>query len=297
MRIATHRPRLVVALALLSAIGPAPLAAQVGRVHHSDAECAEWSRALAAGGESARHALDYADLPGCPDVGPRALAAALRDARAETDTTYLLRLTAQAGNLGHPAILAAALQLAGDRSATTEARATAMLILAGELGYGMDVAGRSGGEVLVVPLPDQKPCYLNARVAGLPPAAAAAQSADAPRRVAVVLDHLRTDASEPVLLRNLARCLRVTVRGVPPQIDVSGVRLEYVCGNWFRIGNPTAEALTFTYVAERAGERHIVGVRPRGEFSIATETPSAMKLYYDGRLIQTAENRGTTCPK
>ena len=284
-------------LAAIAVLAPGVALAQFRRELPSAAECAAWARGLAAGGREALEALDTGWLAGCPSSGPTALASALRGARAETDTAYLARLAGAAGNLEHPAVLSAALDLAADRGASIPARATALLILPGQVGAGPGVNGLPVGTLLTQELPAAGLCGPGLRTPHAAAPAAAARPADAPRRMAVIVDRIRTDPTEAELLRNLARCVRPVVKGVPPQVDVHGVRLSYVCGNWFRVSNPTPETLTFAYVAERIGERLGVSVPARGENSIATTAPSSVRLYYDGRLIQTAENRGTSCPK
>ena len=298
MRTVLRLRALAVVCVLLPAVGrPAVARAQLRRDLPSVADCAQWAQSLAAGGQAAIETLDRGWLAGCPNSGPAALASALRGARAETDTAYLVRLADVAGNLEHPAILAAALELAGDRGATTAARATALLVLPGQLGAGPGVNGLPGGVLLTQPLPATGVCAPGLRATHAAAPASAASRGDAPRRVAAVVDRIRTDASEPDLLRSLARCVRPAVKGVPPQVDVSAVRLTYVCGNWFRVRNPTRESLLFEFVAEGTGERRRLRVSAGGERTIATDAPARVRLYYDGRSIQAAANGGAPCPK
>lgn len=285
------------ALAVTLHAGASTVGAQSLGGPPSAENCVRWGSALAAGRDSALGALNMGWFGGCRDVGPRALAAALERAGSETDTTYLSALSARAGTLTHPAILSAALRLASDRAASVEARAAGLLVLSGEFGHGMDINGRAGGTLLTVALPEPGACFVGLRVVSPDPPATAALPSDAPRQAAVVVDRIRTDASEPTLLRTLARCVRPAVaRGVPPQVDVSGVRLNYACGDWFRIHNPTGEPLTFTFAAEKTGERHNIIVPPGGERQFAIAAPSTVRLYFDGRLIQTTTHGGTTCP-
>ena len=229
-------------------------------------------------------------LASCPDAGPRALAAAVERASAETDTAYLTMLADRAGLFTHPKLFAAALRLAGDRAATAESRAAGLLVL----------ARQSGRSTLLVE-PVTKPeggCFLTFGRFGGPEPGSAPLPADANRRAAVVVDRIRTDPSEGELVRTIARCVRPAVaRGVPPQIDVSGVRLRYFCGNWFKIYNPTSEQLTVTYDAEKTGERYNIDVGPGGERMFVTAAPSTVRLYYDARLIQTTAHGGTVCPR
>lgn len=84
--------RVVAAIAVLApTVGrPATAAAQFRGDLPSAADCAQWARGLAAGGPKAIEALDTGWLAGCPNTGLAALAGALRGARAETDTAWLL---------------------------------------------------------------------------------------------------------------------------------------------------------------------------------------------------------------
>jgi hypothetical protein len=261
--------------------------------------CARWAAMHSEGRAPALAVLRQNPLASCPDAGPAALAAAVQRASAETDTTYLAWLAGRAGLLTHPAVFAAALRLAGDRGATVESRAAGLLVLGGQNGAGGEINGTGWGALLVEPVPNAaRGCFMSLRpICGGPAPASAPLPGDAKRQAAVVVDRIRTDPAEPALLRTLARCVRPAVaRGVPPQVDVSGVRLRYLCGNWFRIHNPTVETLMFGFAAEKTGERSNISVFPGGERMFATAAPSTVRLYYDGRLIQTTAHGGTACP-
>lgn len=92
--------------------------------------CEATARKAAAGprSEDFRWALTYGGLERCGDTGAAALAGALRQSGAITDTMVLNGLVVQASSSRHPQILQAALELAADRAAPAPARVAGMQV-------------------------------------------------------------------------------------------------------------------------------------------------------------------------
>jgi hypothetical protein len=235
--------------ALLLSAAPAVAHAQRLGPPPTIAQCGEWKAGLAAGGARALYALDHGWPAGCADA-PGILVPALRSARLVSDVDYLYALTVQAADVRDASIFAAALALAEDSGATTKARAAAVLVTIAQLGSSIDFHQLSRGALLTDPLPATGLC--GPRIAGSHgPIERTPLPSDAERRAARVIDRLTYGAGTPALLRNLARCSRTGFGAdIPPQVDLGGVSLEYVCGTTFRIHNPTPVRLVFAYRVE-----------------------------------------------
>lgn len=259
--------------------------------------CDAWSRAVAAGGPAAQAALTRSWFS-CWPIAADALAAALRQTRASDDPVLLRELAVHAGYFEHPLILDAALEVAPDRSATITARAASLLILAAQLGAALGVNNRGISDLLTEPPPAAGLCGPALQFSGQHGRRTDSQPlpADARRRVAGVLDPLSIDATEPFHLRRLAQCLQVVARPeVPPQIDVSGVRLTHLCENDFILYNPTPLALLFTLEVEGTTDRFNLQVEAGEHRRFSPDQAGIVRLIYDGRVIQSAANGGRRC--
>lgn len=261
----------------------------------STEECQGWVQDLGAGGARALDALTYGWLGGCPTVAAPALAGAIRNARSAQDTVYLGRLAAQAANVRDPQVLDAALALAGDRTASDRARVTAILVLLGQRGSGLTVGDTPLPALFTEKLPATGTCGFNVATGGF--AIENPLPDDHVRRIARVLDGIRYQNGESALLRNLARCARTgTLSEVPPQVDVSRIRLAYVCENRFRIQNHTPEFLVLSYTVAGTGESWDVTARSGGGWTDFTaDSAGTVQLTYDGQVVATAANTSKSC--
>ncbi len=186
-------------------------------------ECQRWATALNGG-------VLTGWLPYCPALAPSAFAAAVRAARAVTDTAYLSGLAARAGDVRDLRIFDAALEVAADGRASDRARILGLLITVSQLGSSQDIVFHSiaRSELFTQVLPAEGMCGFGPASSdgiafdnGLPD--------DANRRAARVIDGIRFANGTSTLLRNFARCARSAVgRDIPPQVDVSQIRLDYV---------------------------------------------------------------------
>lgn len=295
------RPLLVAGALLSGSLAPREDAvAQPGLP--SPAACDGWSRALEAGGPGAVRALTEGWLAGCPSVGPSALSGAVLRTRTSTDLQLLTQLTLRGSAVTHPRIFDAAATVAMDAGATIAARRGSLLILSAQLGSGVGLAVGNESMImddrmLTLEIPTASFCTSAPNIGYYVPPASEPLPADAPRRVARVFDALRYDTTVPPLVRGLAICLRRGVRGdIPPQVDVGGITLQYLCEDRFRIGNPTAARLKFTYTVEGDPETHFMDVSPHSTDTLIAWSTGTLRLSYDGQLLHEVANLGTPCP-
>lgn len=293
MRSMTRALLAIIALIVGSAVSP--LHAQGLGTPPTAAQCEAWARDLAAGGPNAQNALTYGSIADCPDEGP-ALAAAVRSARSVEDTTYLSLLAGQASRFRDPAVFDAALTILADRNASPRARVMSLMVTAGQLGSSPEVQGMTPPEVFTRAVTVSPGCGFTVATASQI-AVDHALPADHERRAARVIDGIRYANGEPTLVQNLARCSRSLISTeIPPQVDVSKIRLDYVCGNSFRIQNHTPEFLILSYTVAGIGEAEDVTARSGGGWtSFTTDTTGTVKLTYDGQVVATVANTGKSC--
>jgi hypothetical protein len=233
---------------------------------------------------------------GCADA-PAILAPALQSARLASSPEYLYALAAQAADVRDASVFSAALALADDAGATLPARAAALLVILAQFGNAWDFPGVVRSALLTDPLPSSGICGpalfgWEAATEGTP------LPSDAGRQAARVFDRLIYGAGTPTLLRNLARCSRGALGAdIPPQVDLGQVQLTYVCGNTFRIQNPTSIRLVFSFLVEGpAPEGYDVPVGGNSHADFDTDGPGTVRLLYDGTLVTTRANGGLACP-
>lgn len=282
----------LIAAVLCGAIGT-PVVAQPAA-----ADCDRWERELRSGGERALGAVTYGWLPGCPGGrAPAGYAAAIRAARHAQDTAYLGRLASQASSVRDPAVFTAALEVADDAGASVRARIMALIVAGGHIGGSIDMPGWTRPELFTVTLPGEGVCGFGADTGplaidnGLP--------SDAPRRLARVIDDILYGQGGREQLRNLARCARSAVGEIPPQVDLSKVRVDYVCGTRFRVQNHTGVALRLDIAPEGAtGAEETPPIRAPAiggwtEFDVADER--TLRVSYNEQLVATVQNEQKRC--
>lgn len=93
-----------------------------------------------------------------------------------------------------------------------------------------------------------------------------------------------------------------TQRREMTSVQADSVRLTYICGNRFRIRNPTAGFATFVYDVYGTPERDSVQLpakdpaAPHIDVYFETRHKGTVRLYLTERLLQTKANGGTSCP-
>jgi hypothetical protein len=261
-------------------------------------ECEQWSAGLAAGGQRALDVVTYGNIAGCPATAPGALAEAIRGARASRDTAYLGRLAAAAGQVRDPEVFGAALEVAADGRASDRSRVAALLVTIGHLGSSQYVSGRTRPQLFTDALPASGICGFEIGAGG--PVIDNPIPGDVERRAVRVFDGIVYSNGQPALVQNLARCARSVVgREVPPQVDTGLIKLDYVCGNRFRVQNHTGAAITLTIrtvTADGLSDTEDVTVPAIGGWtSFTTPIAGTVQLSYDGEQLATVPNSGRRC--
>lgn len=234
-------------------------------------------------------------------TGPE-LAGKLRMLRASSDTSALQQVLADAAAITDSSIYNAAHEIGADASASPEARITSLGVLLayerngfyvwysglaatpGSNEYCVGVGGRSDFHSIPrTPLPS-----------------------DYHARTLQVATAVLSDSGTPSALRNAARCVLIayeTRRAAVP-VDSSLIQLVYVCGNRFTIRNGNTRVVTVGYQVVGSSERwNSLGVAARpdslsyGETPLRTQATGPVQLLYNGQVIQTVANGGTTCPQ
>jgi hypothetical protein len=280
------------------ALAPAGSLAGQGYPPPTAAQCQAWASGLAAGGAAALEVVTYGNIATCTDAAPAALAGAIRGARTARDTAYLGRLAGTAGGVRDPAVFAAALEVAGDGRASSEARVMGLLVTGSSLGSSQYVSGYTRPQLFTQALPADGVCALAAkggsRVIDNPLAA------DARRQAARVIDGIVYASGQPALVQNLARCARSAVgAGIPPQVDGPGIRVDYVCGNTFRVQNHTGTDVTLAITTTAPGgapetEDHVFPAKG-GWTHFDAPTAGSIQVTYDGTPVATVANTGRGC--
>ncbi|HEX2248711.1 MAG TPA: hypothetical protein VHH32_00095, partial [Gemmatimonadales bacterium] len=232
-------------------------------------------------------------LPNCGSYGARVLARALRSARAEIDPDYLDRLYGAMAVMRNPDVFEAALTLMQDEQASAEARSTAVLIAVAQ--HDADV-----GLPLNLLLPDALrtgSCRLLPIVHG-GHRVTAPLPADYLSRLGAALYRLSADQDTPDLLETFVNCARTVTSGaIADAVPTSAIRLTYLCDNRFRVDNASTESVQVSYHVIGTEARGTFSVWPKASFTFTARKPGSTSLYYRGRLVQTVENRGTSCTR
>ena len=86
------------------------------------------------------------------------------------------------------------------------------------------------------------------------------------------------------------------------QSVVSGIRLTYICGNKFRVRNPSGVTVPVSWDVYQKNETGSLTLPPRATGQLYSETffttvnKGTVRLFHEGQLIQTKANGGAVCP-
>ena len=235
----------------------------------------------------------------CPD-GARAIAAAMERRRSSS--------LAQAAEVFTPAIadtamLRVALDLASDPTAGLAARTLSYAMLLTYLGTNAtasyaNLTGTAAGDVCLPGAFSEGALF---HVSNLQP--------DTPARISQRVAPVEGDTAQPAEVRSAAQCVMNAWRaskGLPIQSLIPNPRpalaLDYVCGRRFRIRNSPSHEVAVQYeVAGVSGRKplYLAGKLPgqaHGETQLDLDTSGELRLLFDGDVILTRANAGTTCP-
>jgi hypothetical protein len=133
-------------------------------------------------------------------------------------------------------------------------------------------------------------------------------SSPAPTAASTALAEIQaaTSASDPDVRAHAAQLAPALARAMAARrdtVDPAKITLAYVCGKRFRVRNYNATDVVLSYDVTGSFEAGVeVRVPPPsgglsyGERQFITSAPGQVQLRYLRSLIQTAGNRGTTCP-
>lgn len=86
------------------------------------------------------------------------------------------------------------------------------------------------------------------------------------------------------------------------QSVVSGIRLTYICGNKFRVRNPSGVTVPVSWDVYQKNETGSLTLPPRATGQLYSDTffttvnKGTVRLFHEGQLIQTKANGGAVCP-
>lgn len=192
----------------------------------------------------------------------------------------------------------AALDIANDGTATEASRAFALFTV----GTQVDPSARlPEPEASVLASEVAQPCLMDAWVHAGGPADAPITAATYARVHSTTLTLFR-NASLPPRVRRMAQCAHIALRGfyLPPVL-ASDIQLTYLCGNRFRLRNRgfrEVDVVWEVYNTTDRGEESIGAATPfllNFDQPFTTELRGTVRLFYNGALIQTKANGGTTC--
>lgn len=284
--------RLNILVALLLAGGSATLRAQVIPARPmTPEECLAAVSALESG---ARDGMGWSRLPACGSEGAAALGRAVKRARLETDSTYLLSLLSAANRIRDAQLLSAGLNVAEDNGASQPARVLALLVLLGQydngLGFPMTVSWHD-----LTMVPRGSAC----RLASNPEAMYASDdglSADGLQRTATVTERIARQRANSAVIRDLASCVRQAISdSVPESINPSLIQLRYICDNKFGVRNHSDEWIDASYAVAGTSDRGDLTVAPKDETPFVTDTAGTTQLFYQGRVVASMANKGKSC--
>lgn len=256
----------------------------------TEAQCAAAISELNAGQSAAPW-----DIVGqCGEAGTAAVAAALRAARSNTDSSYLKRLKTVASSIRHPDILLASREVALDNTAGVGARAISLLILLAQYDNSLDLPFTlSWIEFTTVPM--KSACRLYNTEDALY-AQQAAMPTDYLTTIASTADQIAHNGTESAVLRDFASCVRTSVsHKVPRTVSPSDLTVTYVCGNKFHIRNSSYNHAMAKYRVENTTLTEDIAIPENGSVDVWTNTPGALIVSIGGTNLSPVANGATAC--
>jgi hypothetical protein len=246
--------------------------------------------------------VDMPEIVQCGDPAGSVVADALRGTTMITSTWYWQQFGQIANQIRHPALLAAALDVARAGSASLPARAVALGIALhhAEPNAGFTLAGSplSWDQLVAAQVdPAEAPYCVGASSSGssAPPFVNATMPAGFERSIATAADQVGGDAAAPAGIRGMAKCLRSALMEVaPPLVDVTKLHIARVCARKVKVtnDNPFIVEVTLRILnTERTTEIYA----PPGETIFPMDEDGAVILEYEGQDLGIAQI-GAPCP-
>jgi hypothetical protein len=251
------------------------------------AQCATGVAALAA---NAKEAIQETVVYACGATGGAAISALLGRSHHESNTTFLTQLVTVSSFIQDGDVYVAARELARDRAATAPARAAGLLILLGQ--YTLNVGLAQSTTVL---LSGETPvsCRIRAGESVSHFSSPVSVPLNFATRAQTIASAISADSTAPDLVHGIAMCVAAMLPA--PPVDVSAVRMTYLCGSRFMVHNPTTSALELSYDVANGKKTGGITVQASADAVLFTNTVGTVRLSYQGRIIQTRRNKGTVC--
>lgn len=280
---------LVVGVAQLS-IGATFLRSQVvpGSYRPTPIECREAAKSLV---DRTSNDARWQTLPACGKAGGRELAEALKDARSETDPTYLERLYGAMATTRDPDVFAAALTIMQDAGASAQARSTAILIAVAQhnnavaLPLNLSLAeALQAGRCRLLPINhavyrSTNPLPVNSRA-----------------QLGGALLDVSAAPGTPSLVKTFVDCTRSVMSGaIAEAVPTSAIRLTYVCDNRYRVENQSTEPVEVSWAVSGKRTKAAIVVPPKGQNTFTAQRRGPTTLYYQRKAVQTESNSGRPC--
>lgn len=273
-------------------IGDGGALASQARPQSHAAECRRLQESLNSIAISRAEDRSWYAIRACGPEGGTALAAAVRKLGGSSDTSVLSAALRGIALFRDASVLAAMRDLASDASATPAARTTALhgmlLYVRPELGWSSmlnEVTQNSGH------------CFTTASYGRPPRVVGTPLPVDYRERITATARDLASGGGDGVV-QAAARCVLSHIPSVlsSPKVDVSSIRLTYVCGNKFLIENLSDSRVLLEYLVVGTTERFKQSIPAGKSQFLHTINTGTMRLSHNGSLLLSKENEGRPCP-
>jgi hypothetical protein len=275
-------------LALIVVTASLGFATQLAGQNGSPANCHGMLTATLASGRP------HGDLAGCAKHAIPEYVQHVRGARTERDPRRLADLAMYASYVRDPAVLSAAWELVGDRSAPAAARNLGLVLALAQHQHGLAPSEvHSYFRLLTEPVDGV--CYLSVGTGSRYWVSNALPPDELDQTVSRARDVL-ADPAAAETTRRLAACI---VRNLASQVgrgpDLSQVNVSYLCGHDYVVHNGTASYLTLDWTIDDSDESGGLTIAPHSDQRVFVETPGTLRLTYQDRVIATAAAHIRAC--
>ena len=278
----------VVATCLISTLG----AAQTPPMPPvSPADCLYAAQSL---GQGSLEIWRWARISECGPTGASALASAIAGAHAQSDVNFLRTLLLTGNRVRDAGVSQASVALAADRSGSIAARMVGMLVAVAQRDAGTTLDMPSWTQATTVPMGDA--CRVTRPRDDSQWLTDLGAQAGSVETTAATLSRISVDATEPAVLRDLARCLRGLWSDVPQVIDPALITFDYVCGTKYRIENGNPHPVVLEFRLSHGPESGEITVPANGQALLNTHHDHGLEIFYGGGKVGGALNGGTPCP-
>jgi hypothetical protein len=113
-------------------------------------------------------------------------------------------------------------------------------------------------------------------------------------QMVAAMQSVETAANRSMAVRGNAHCWRLTAEFAVPPV-ASKLFLTYMCGNRFRYRNTNTAPAVISTDVYGTSEHYSFTVQPAEDYFFELQHRGTVRLFFNGSLIQTKANGGTTC--